>query len=401
MRILMVTSFLPHSRSTVGGALVMHAHLACLARRHDVTLASFTTGEDREAMNEIVSAGIRVLTCRRPQADAPTFLRRLRFAGSWLAGNVPLRTIAFRSHEMQSIIDRLTAEHRFDLLDVHDNAIGAYRFPRGIPSILTEQEVRAEMNVDGSSPTDFVRRREGRRWTSFQRRVWNRFDRLQVFTESDARTLCRIAPSMTARVRINPFGVDAPSRTAGVDETPGVVLFVGGFLHPPNIDAALWLAQGILPLVQRRLPGARLQLVGSSPPRAIQQLQRPDVEVTGYVHSLAPYLERAAVVVAPLRSGGGMRVKVLQAMAAGKAVVATPLATEGLHEFLPGAPPLRVAATTEAFAEEVTRLLESADDRHDLGRRAREFVTEFHTWDAYSRRFEAICEELVGTARDA
>ena len=96
-----------------------------------------------------------------------------------------------------------------------------------------------------------------------------------------------------------------------------------------------------------------------------------------------------------------MRVKVLQAMAAGKAVVATPLAIEGLHEFSPTTPPLRVAESGEAFAEQVSRLLVNAEERHALGRCAREFVKEFHTWDAYSRRFEAICEELVGTARNA
>jgi glycosyltransferase involved in cell wall biosynthesis len=118
------------------------------------------------------------------------------------------------------------------------------------------------------------------------------------------------------------------------------------------------------------------------------------VEVTGFVESVEPYIRRAAVIVAPIRTGGGMRVKVVHAMAMGKAIVATPRAAEGI-ERPDGDMPLLLASSAEEFATATAGLLGSADARRALGKRAREFAATHLSWSRYGDRLESIYAELL------
>ena len=135
------------------------------------------------------------------------------------------------------------------------------------------------------------------------------------------------------------------------------------FNHPPNVDAAVRLVRAIFPRVRAAHPDAELELVGAMPTQAVSELAGPGVRVTGAVMSVTPHLERATLVLAPLTIGGGMRVKVLEALAAGKAVVASSRAADGLTA-VPGRD-LMVADGDEQTAMCVIRMI---DD--DAGRRA-------------------------------
>jgi glycosyltransferase involved in cell wall biosynthesis len=211
-----------------------------------------------------------------------------------------------------------------------------------------------------------------------------------VYTQRDAAALRRVAPHLGDRVRVNPFGV-APGPAPDPElEREDRIAFLGGFSHPPNVEAAVWLAREILPLVRGRRDKAHLLLVGADPPRRVRALASDAVTVTGFVPDVEPFLASAAVVVAPLRSGSGMRVKLLQAMARGKAVVTTPLGAEGLAADAP----LKVADSAAEIAEAVAALLDDAEVRRALGRRAREFVTQHHSWSGFAARLADIYREL-------
>jgi GT2 family glycosyltransferase len=132
------------------------------------------------------------------------------------------------------------------------------------------------------------------------------------------------------------------------------VLFVGGFQHPPNVDAAHWLIEEILPGLCDRLPGVMVHLIGSRMPDSIKQARRPGLQVHGYVEDLSPFLNGCRVSVAPLRYGAGVKGKVNQAMACGLPVVATSCAAEGLHAT--SGTDLLIADSAEAFIEQVVRL---------------------------------------------
>ncbi len=131
------------------------------------------------------------------------------------------------------------------------------------------------------------------------------------------------------------------------------IAFIGGYNHPPNVDAALWLAETILPLVRRRIPDIECLLIGSQMPDSLRALKQPGLRIVGHVEALQPTLERLRLTVAPLRYGAGMKGKVLTSLAAGLPCVATPCAVEGMD--LPEPCNALVAETASSFAAQIVR----------------------------------------------
>src|SRR5262249_49745539 len=143
---------------------------------------------------------------------------------------------------------------------------------------------------------------------------------------------------------------------------------------PPNVDAAMRLATSIFPRVLSRNPNAVLQLVGDGPPPALKKLATPKIIVTGRVPDMRPYLEAAAVIVAPLRMGGGIRIKVTDALFSAKPAVATTLAAEGLN--VCHGREILLADDDLAFAQAIAQLLSNEQLRNDLSIRA-------HAWSKH------------------
>ena len=384
MRILTAAPLLPHPAATAGGALVIFGQIEALARRHQVTLVCFggASPTDRAGLEVLARLGIKVhCVWREPERGLAVLRRRSRLAARWLAGRDPLRPLKVYDRRVQAELDEAARGGRFDLVHVDDNAMGQYRYPPGVPSVLTEQDVRA---ADGEPLL------EAARWRRYQRAVWRRFDRVQVYTDRDAAGIGRLAPDLIGRIRVNPFGVMLGPLPDAAAERENELVFVGGFQHPPNVDAACWLAREILPLIRARHDSVHLTIVGANPPSAVRALASHQITVTGFVPEVDPFLDRAAVVVAPLRTGSGMRVKLLQALARGKAVVTTPLGAAGV------APegPLLVAGSAPELADAVVSLLGDPDARRALGVRARAFVMQYHTWGGFADRLAAIYREL-------
>jgi glycosyltransferase involved in cell wall biosynthesis len=279
------------------------------------------------------------------------------------------------------VIDRLLAREPFDVIHAENVGVGTFRYPETMPKVLTEQEVGRH----GSAASDD--------WTAIQPVIWKPFDRVQVFTPRDAALLRSVAPAFSDRVRVNPFGIDLPPAPDPAREDPESVVFVGSFNHAPNVDAAAWLAREIMPHVIARRPSVRLWLVGEDPPPSILRLAGPHLVVTGRVRDVAALLATAAVVVAPVRIGGGMRRKVLEALALGRAVVTTELGTEGLAG-PPSELPVMLAGTAVEFGDCVLRLLASPSERRDLGGRGRAYVAAYHSWTGYADRLDAVYAEI-------
>jgi glycosyltransferase involved in cell wall biosynthesis len=164
------------------------------------------------------------------------------------------------------------------------------------------------------------------------------------------------------------------------------------------VDAALHLVADVLPALRRRVPNVHLELVGPQPPAEVRALAGKGVEVLGEVERVDRYFARAAIVLAPLRIGGGMRMKVLQAMAFAKPVVTTARGLDGL--VVDGSPvPVVVAEGANATADASAELLLDQDRRRRLGEQARQFVEERFSPDAYARRLEDVYTEAIGTKR--
>ncbi len=402
MRILLVTPMPPQPEAPGAIPLVLYAELIGLMAQHSITLVTVAGPDPAEwaAVDHLQTMGVDVHAVRRTQPQGwQRWQRRWRWATKWLQGRWPWRTIWFWEPELQRILDHLLGERSFDVIIIEDNALGIYRYDTATPRLFTEHEVRRPraINWHAGPPMNWLRwawrEADWQRWPQYQAAVWRRFDRIQVFTRRDAEAVIALAPDLSERVQVNPFGIDLPAPIDTALEEEGHVLFVGNFTHPPNVDAALWLGHDIMPLLRKHQHGVHLTLVGIYPPPAVQVLACDDIVVTGLVPEIEPFFKRAAVIVAPLRIGGGMRMKVLQAMALGKAVVTTPRGADGLT--IDGQqPPLIVAENAEKIAEATAALLQSRDTRQSLGCRARAFVGENFSPQAYARRIEAAYVEL-------
>lgn len=386
----------------------LHAELTGLVAHHVITLVTIAGPDPQEweAASRLRGLGVQVHAVRRVEPHGwARWQRRWRFASTWLRGAYPFRTIWFWEAAAQQTIDRLLRENAYDVVIAEDNATGVYRFQTRAPKVLTEHEVRRPRPVDWRglarerSIRGGLREADWQRWRKYQLSVWGRFDRIQVYSPRDAAAVKNIAPHLASRVRVNPFGVELPDAIDPGREEDHHLVFMGNMTHPPNVDAALWLGTEIMPLLRKQIPNVRLSIVGGYPPECVRALAGDDILVTGYVPAIKPYFERAAVVMAPVRTGGGQRMKVLQAMAYGKAVVATTRGVDGL-DIQGGPPPVVVADDAAGLARATADLLRSPGARRELGDCARAFVQEHYSPAAYARRWEAIFAELQTRGSD-
>lgn len=155
------------------------------------------------------------------------------------------------------------------------------------------------------------------------------------------------------KVRLLPYSRNIRGATKGYADRHDIV-FIGGFQHPPNVDAVQYFAKEVMPLLRKRLPGVRFYVVGSNPPANILALSAEDIVLLGFVEQLEPLLDKMRVSVAPLRYGAGIKGKIGTAMAVGLPVVATSLAAEGMS--LTDGENILVADGTEAFVDAITRI---------------------------------------------
>jgi polysaccharide biosynthesis protein PslH len=403
MRVLLVTSMVPDAGGIGAIPKLLAAELEGLGERHELTLLT-TFGEDpgqAEAAARLRGSGLDVHAVDRRRSGSAARRWRVRgeLAATWLTRRWPWRVVCGAAG-VQPLLDRLVAEREFDVIAVEDNPMAVLNFPAGVPVVFTEHEaIRAPTDQWRAGrlrerPLAALRARDWRRWDAFLPRAWSRFDLLQVFCEADAGGVRRRAPALAERVRVDPYGMILPPAADPAGEVPGTVLFTGTFAHLPNREAAIWLGREIMPAVRAAQPGATLRIVGRTPPREVLELAGPGVEIVADAASMEPHLAAAAVIVAPVRSGGGMRMKVLEAIARGKAVVTTGLGAEGFSSFGEELP-FAVADDAAGQAEAIAGLLADDERRRALGAEAREFAVRHHSPAAWAERLERVFGEAA------
>lgn len=223
--------------------------------------------------------------------------------------------------------------------------------------------------------------REARLLARYEEKIAQEFDALLLVTESE-KQLCQSV--VREKVTVVSNGVDlkkfAPHIGKSKPNKDPVLVFTGAMDYWPNIDAVLWFSKEIFPQVLDAEPSARFFIVGSNPkPEVIALGKGNNIVVTGFVEDISDYIATADVCVAPLRIARGIQNKVLEAMAMGKAVVATPEAIEGISE--EGAQQVMVARTAEQFAKAIVHLLLQENARLALGTGARDAMELHYSWE--------------------
>ncbi len=280
----------------------------------------------------------------------------------------------------------------------HLGALGRLEAARVLVAVEAAGRTAADVERAAHGRQKLVRSLDLRAWRRYEPAALRQVDAVVCYTDRDCRELGQAVPEVT--METIPLRVDLPERSLDpLGAWPPAVLFVGGFGHLPNVDAAVRLATRIFPRIRALSPDAVLYLVGDKPPKSVARLASEDVIVTGRVDDVTPYLDKAAVVVAPLRLGGGTRVKVLEALAAGKAVVASRLAAEGVDAI--DGQHLLLADSDEEMAEAAARLLADPAARESLGRSAREWALKALDWGATVAEYEALYRRMLTRRRDA
>ena len=317
---------------------------------------------------------------------------------------LPYTAAKYKSGAMSDAIRSAFQEELFDLVQLENTHMAHYlglvqqhNRPavlrlHNVESLLAERYARTI-----APPFSWYVALQARRMFQFEARACEQASLCLAITEEDAERVRRMAPE--AQVAVSPAGVDLERFYPQLmSEEPGTVVSIASLNWPPNVDSMRWFRAEIWPRILKEEPTARWFVVGKDPPTDILGWPEEDhsIAVTGFVDDVRPYLNRGSVVVVPLRSGGGMRLKILEAMASGKAVVSTPLGAEGIParngEEILLAPPDRT------FAAEVVRLLRQGAERKRIGKAARAWV-ERYGWNRVAEALEREYSALLETRR--
>ena len=375
--------------------------IAGLAQRHDIDLLTFLTPamQSGSGIEQPMSLGPP-----QPVTGALDFLRP--YCGTIFAEPAPVRTLSQRARDtvrnplpdlalrlsspaMQARMAQLARERQYDVIQVEGVEMAPFvsdlwnSRKSGSPSRprLIFDDHNAEYVLQKRAFLTDARR--PRRWmaaayslvqwrklTGYERHVCRMADRVVAVSDADAEALRRLAPGLN--VTIVPNGVDLEfNRPGAVPPADGIgrntLVFTGKMDYRPNVDAVLWFADAVLPAILAHIPDARFYIVGQQPHERVKALaERPAITVTGRVPDVRPYIAGAGSYVVPLRIGGGTRLKVLEAMAMGQAIVSTHLGCDGFN--FENGRQVCFADDPAPFAETVVGLLRDRARAADLGR---------------------------------
>lgn len=383
-----------------GGRLRSFHLIAELSRRHRLTvLTTHSPADDPQGLASHLPACERVASVPYTLPKIGTASFALAVARSWLS-RYPADLWRWRPPQLRRQVRQSLAEG-FDLC-VADFLVAMPNLPRTAfgPVLLFEHNV--EHMIWKRLHT--VETRPARRmllavesWKMQRYEAWAcaRAQLTVAVSEADRTTLAANSP--TARIGAVPTGVDTSYFTPnGASEGPTSLVFTGSMDWYPNEDAIVHFIDTILPAIRREVPGVSLAVVGRNPTDRVKAAgAAAGVRVTGTVADVRPYMAEAAVYVVPLRIGGGTRLKIFEALAMGKAVVATTVGAEGLP-VVPGEHFLQADSAAE-FAQAVVALLKEPSRRHALGKAGRRLVEERYSWTQVALEFERHCAELVSS----
>jgi glycosyltransferase involved in cell wall biosynthesis len=331
--------------------------------------------------------------------------RSLRFAVQ-LAGNLfssmPLSLSRYRSAAMREKITQLrTAEH-FDCV-VCDFLTPAPNFADMSKVVLFQHNVetmiwRRHVEQAHHPLRKAYLRSQADRMEDWERRMCRAAARVIAVSPQDAETLRKMFAVNATSI---PTGVDLDYFRRPPDAAPTAdLVFVGSMDWRPNSDGVNYFVREILPLIWQRKPDCTLAIVGRSPSPSMQALAKQDsrIQVTGTVPDVRPWLWGASVSIVPLHIGGGTRLKIYEAMAAGTATVSTSIGAEGLDVSHPAN--IRLADTPNAFAGQCLSLLDDPSQRRSVADEALRLVTSHFSWDVVSGEFEKLLVVNAGSAAE-
>ncbi|MFN8522100.1 MAG: glycosyltransferase family 4 protein [Chloroflexota bacterium] len=398
MTVLFLTPRLPFPLDT-GTNFRNYRLIQAAATEQRVHLLSFldrpATKDDLRAMDALCE---RVELVAAPRHSK---LGRLRRAFS---SSVPDLVWRRWSPPFADTLSQMVRTTGYDVVDIEGLEMAAYRAMRGsarlvygahnVEHLLQQRVWEVDRNYPGRLPRALYSRHQARLLARLEAEVCATADRVTTVSAVDRDRLMALAPNARSVVIPNTIDVELfPAR--GADPDIPTLVFTGTLDYRPNIDAVTWLTDEIVPAIRANHPAVRLFVVGRAPATEIvaRGQRDPSVAVTGAVKSVQPYFDRATIYVLPMRSGGGVRFKALEAMAASLPVVSTAMGMDGVdaqagRHYLAG-------DSVDTFARNVSALLDDPIRRRELAAAGRELVAAKYDWRAVASTVTGMFRELT------
>ncbi|HVR75160.1 MAG TPA: TIGR03087 family PEP-CTERM/XrtA system glycosyltransferase [Planctomycetota bacterium] len=398
MNILYIAQRVPYPPNR-GDKIASYNAIRYLARKHSVCVAAIAgTYDELEHAHELGKQGFEVDVALRRPLSANLGAFRALFSG------IPLSVAYYRSPVLAQMIARRASKVRFDVVVTFSSSMGQYteELP-GVPIIadFVDMDSRKWQLYSSYSrwPRSWIYSTEERRLLEYERHLARRASCTLVRTELEREDCMRLIPG--ARFEVLSNGVDLDFFKPAGPKTPSSnMVFTGVMDYFPNVQAVMYFANEVLPLIQEEVPDASFTIVGTRPTCKVLALgRRPGIVVTGQVPDVRPYIRLAAVAVAPLLLARGIQNKVLEAMAMETPVVTTRAAFRGVDA--PVGDGVVPADNPRAFADRVLELLKDPALAAEIGRRGRLLVERRYVWDEQLARLESILNEVVPADREA
>jgi glycosyltransferase involved in cell wall biosynthesis len=385
-----------------GGKIRSFNLLKQLSAGNETTLLSYYGGQPDKNYEEQIRRelpGTITFNTGAPEStlgQSINYLRQLPCAA-------PYAVTKFTSRAVRQMIQQWDNEGRFDVM-VSDFLSASLNFPRSLrsPAVLFQHNVESALwrRQTQHEPNFFKRsafKIESAKMSRYERAAVNRFNHIIAVSEQDRDLMSKM--SGARHISVVPTGVDLKEYAAiysdcAHEPKAPLILFLGSMDWEANIDGVDYFCREIWPSIKASVPGARFRVVGRSPHARVKKWASDSVEITGRVASVLDHLREAAVFVVPLRIGGGTRLKIYEAMAAGKAVVSTTIGAEGLD--VHDGKNILLADTAPAFSEAVSKLLLDGNTRRQFEKAAAQLAARFD-WSIMAKRFEETLEKVVRT----
>ncbi len=402
---ILYVSHMPASPPRCGAQARVHGLMTQLARRHDLTAVMLVDDEFEveESYRAMQAYCHEVLLVPNPYGREGLAKRLLQLRS--LVSNRSFERLRVTVPVLQEALDRLLHAKRFDVINMEFPYLGHCNLRRAPPGekvpplVVDSHEIAYDLarQFARAGGSLFRRLYAGANWRKLRREeleTYRNADAVYLCSAADERRLIEQVPGVRTAIIPNAADVEyyKPRPEDPLSDGRTVVYF-GLLSTVPNVDGVIHFVEDIWPRIAQAHPGARCKVIGGRPPASLVALARPGVELTGFVPDLRPHLAAAAAVVVPLRLGGGTRLKIVEAMAMGKAIVSTTLGAEGI-EAVPGRDLLLEDEST-AFADAVNRLLAEPSLAARIGQSARQLAVQRYAWSGAARELEGFYRQIL------
>jgi glycosyltransferase involved in cell wall biosynthesis len=393
--ILLISRCPPYPLHLGDRLIIWHVARELRQRGYVIDLLAFANRPEDHHEIDPYRANFRHITLiDEPRRSQASYLKRMLLPGS----RFPVKAAQSWSPPMWDAIAQHVRQNHYDLAHLFGGVqVYEYRHAIGdLPAIIVPYEsyslyLRRVLATNGG----LLAQVQYQFAHSFESFMFTPYARTVVVSDKDRDELLHINPALN--VDVIPNGIDLDYfQQQTIEREPATLLFTGNYEYAPNVDAALRLAREILPQVQAQSPEAKLWLVGNAPTPEMQTLASDSITVTGRVPDVRPYLTQATAFISPLRLGAGIKNKVLEALAMGCPLIATPLSVDGIA-VTPGADAL--VADDNALVEQIIKLLRDTDLQQNLSTNGRKLIEAQYSWSHVADRYAALYEE-VSRVRD-